>query len=232
VWRLRSTYLVSGRGSRRRSRWRSISSWPTGATPATVVVASLGAGATLRDSGDDIRQMLKEQGVTPPPPPAGEDAAYTTALWAVSFVGLSVGEFSAVFYNHLPARQDQNEAQRNLVVLLHNWETESDPEARRPINDAIRATAAKAAGRGPAYQRCRYRPARQGPEVEQSGARCAQHGFLRRTRNQEGTTAPKPSRSTVPERRLRPRQRIFMHGALAGPTHFLCRGDGCPTCWC
>lgn len=111
------------------------------ATPATVAVASLGPGATLRDAGDDIREMLREQGVAPPPAPSGEDPACTTALWAVGCGGLSVGEFSAVFYEYLPAWDDQDEVQRKIVVLLHDWEQETNPEARRPITAKIRETA-------------------------------------------------------------------------------------------
>ena len=116
------------------------------ATPATVAVASLGAGATLRDSGDDIREMLREQGAAAPSPPPGGDAAYTTALWAVGYGGLSIGEFSAVFYNYLPAWDDQDDVQRKIVVLLHAWGTESDPEARRPIADQIRDIASAVTG--------------------------------------------------------------------------------------
>lgn len=114
-------------------------------TPATVEVASLGAGATLRDSGDNIREMLREQGVTPPAPPAGEDAAYMTALWAVGLGGISVGEFSVVFYDFLPAWNDQSEVQRRLVRLLHEWDLESDAEARQSIAATIRQIAAEAA---------------------------------------------------------------------------------------
>jgi hypothetical protein len=116
------------------------------ATPATVAVASLGPGATLRDAGDDIREMLREQGVAPPSPPSGEDPAYTTSLWAVGYGGLSVGEFSAVFYGYLPTWDDQDEVQRKIVVLLDEWEQESDLEARRPITDRIREAASTAMG--------------------------------------------------------------------------------------
>jgi hypothetical protein len=116
------------------------------ATPATVAVASLGAGATLRDAGDDIREMLREQGAAPPAPPQGTEAAYSTALWAVTFGGLSVGEFSGVFYNYLPAWDDQDEVQRRIVVLLSDWDMESDPDARTPIADEIRRIASAASG--------------------------------------------------------------------------------------
>jgi hypothetical protein len=116
------------------------------ATPATAAVAALGAGATLRDSGEDIRQMLREQGVEPPPPSPGEEPAYTTALWAVGEGGLSIGEFSVVFYKYLPAWTEQDDDQRKIVVLLHEWESETDPETRRPITDALREAARAAAG--------------------------------------------------------------------------------------
>ena len=36
------------------------------------------------------------------------------------------------FYEYLPDSDGQTEAQRKLVVLYHEWETESDPEAREP----------------------------------------------------------------------------------------------------
>jgi hypothetical protein len=116
------------------------------ATPATVAVASLGAGATLREAGDDIREMLREQGTAPPSPPPDGDAAYATALWAVGLGGLSIGEFSGVFYDYLPARDEQDYVQRKIAVLLHEWETESDPEARRPTADTIRDIASAATG--------------------------------------------------------------------------------------
>lgn len=117
-------------------------------TPATVAVASLGAGATLRDAGDDIREMLSEQGVAPPPQPPGTDTAYTTALWAVAVGGLPVGEFSVEFYRYLPAWDEQSDVQRSLVALLQKWDWESNVIARRPIEDAIRETAGAGFGGG------------------------------------------------------------------------------------
>lgn len=116
------------------------------ATPTTVAVASLGADATLRDAGEDIRDMLREQGAAPPAPPQGTEPAYTTALWAVGFGGLSVGEFSAVFYKHLPAWDHQDEVQRKIVILLSEWDMESDLEEPRPITEEIRRIARAASG--------------------------------------------------------------------------------------
>jgi hypothetical protein len=119
-------------------------------TPATATVAGLGAGATLRDSVDAIRAMLREHGAAPPPPAPGEAAGYSTALWAVGRGGLSVGEFDAVFYTYLPPWREQSALQRRLVVLLNDWEVESDLAAREPIARAIRAAAAEAVGHDPA----------------------------------------------------------------------------------
>ncbi len=115
-------------------------------TPATLTVASLGRGATLRDSGEDIRSMLREQGVVPPTPPAGEDPAYVTALWAVGLGGLGVGEFSVVFYNFLPSWNEQSDAQRRIAVLLKDWDSESDLAAREPLTAEIQRLAAAASG--------------------------------------------------------------------------------------
>ena len=117
-------------------------------TPATVEVASLGKGATLRDAGDDIRMMLQEQGAAAPAPLDGRDATYTTALWAVACGGISVGEFSVIFYKYLSAWSEQDVAQRSLVVLLHEWEQESDLLTREPIAEAIRVAAGAAVGLG------------------------------------------------------------------------------------
>jgi hypothetical protein len=113
-------------------------------TPATVTVASLGIGATLRDSGDAIREMLHEQGLYPPSPQPGAHVAYSTALWAVALDGISVGEFGVIFYNHIVPWDEQNPSQRELVVLLHEWDQASDAEARQPITTAIRNAAAQA----------------------------------------------------------------------------------------
>lgn len=115
-------------------------------TPATVAVASLGPGATLRDAGDEIREMLEEQGVLAPLPQQGQDPVYATALWAVGFGGLSIGEFSVVFYNFLPPWEVQNTVERQLVVLLDEWERETDPTKREPVAATIRTVAATASG--------------------------------------------------------------------------------------
>ena len=88
--------------------------------------------------------MLREQGVAPPPTLPGADPAYTTALWAVCCGGLTVGEFSAVFYNYLPAWDDQDEVQRRIVVLLHEWDQESDPEEAHRSRQRIREAASTA----------------------------------------------------------------------------------------
>lgn len=118
-------------------------------TPATVTVASLGTGATLRDSGEDIARMLQEQGAAAPEPLPGTDSAYTTALWAVACDGITVGEFSGVFYRYLPAWDEQDASQKELVVLLHEWEQECDVASRQPISEKIKLAAARAVGLSP-----------------------------------------------------------------------------------
>jgi len=114
------------------------------ATPATVAVAALGPGATMRDAGDDIMEMFHEQGVDLPPPPVGEEAEYRAAVWVFGAGGMGVSEFSRWFYPHVPAWDDQDAVERELIVLLDGWENETDTTRREDIATTMRGIAAQA----------------------------------------------------------------------------------------
>jgi hypothetical protein len=113
-------------------------------TPGTVEVGALAPGSTMRDAETSIRQMLAEQGIDLPESVDTEEGQYAVALWALGNGGLSVGEFSVSFYPRLPAVGQQNETDQELVLLLDNWERESDPALRRRVEAKIREVAARA----------------------------------------------------------------------------------------
>jgi hypothetical protein len=113
-------------------------------TPGTVEVGALSPGSTMRDAEDSIRRMLAEQGVELPESVDNEEGQYAAALWAFSNGGLSVGEFSRWFYPRLPAVGQQSKMDQELVLLLDEWERESDPVLRRAGEARIRKAAARA----------------------------------------------------------------------------------------
>ena len=90
-------------------------------TPATVAVAALAYGTPLRDAGPVIRDMLREQGFPAAEPGTGEAGEFTTVLRAVAAGGMQAGEFFTFFMGAVPAREQQDELQRRLVVLLDDW---------------------------------------------------------------------------------------------------------------
>jgi hypothetical protein len=109
-------------------------------TPGTVAVASLPAGTTLRDSEVLIRQMLAEQDVELPEPAETEAEQYAIALWAFGNGGLSVWEFSRRFYAQVPSWDHQSTRDRQLILLLDDWER-ADAAGRDEIEGVLRRLA-------------------------------------------------------------------------------------------
>jgi hypothetical protein len=114
-------------------------------TPATLDVASLSPGTTMRDAQQFIFQMLSEQHVPSAPDGSSEVEQWTVALWAFGRGGLSVSEFAMHFYGHLPALNEQDKTDREIVVLLDGWEREQSPERRLPIETRMREAALRGA---------------------------------------------------------------------------------------
>ena len=113
-------------------------------TPATVEVASLPRGSTMRDAEPSIRQMLAEQGIPLPESAVSDAEVYAVVLWAFAHGGMGVGEFAHRFYRLLPAWEEQSEEDRTLVQLLDEWEGTPDPADRAQVADRIRAAVSDA----------------------------------------------------------------------------------------
>jgi hypothetical protein len=114
-------------------------------TPATADVAAFRYGTPLRDAAPLIRQMLLEQGLPAPGPDASPAAEFRTVLRALAAGSLAVGEFYAIFIDHMPAWDKQNELDRRLMALLDDWERQTTPEGRSAATEALRAVARDAA---------------------------------------------------------------------------------------
>lgn len=110
-------------------------------TPATVAVAALAYGTPLRDAGPVIRDMLREQGFPAAGPGATEADEFATVLRAVAAGGMPAGEFCTFFMCVVPAREQQDELQRRLVVLVNDWLGETTPEGRSALAAAVRGAA-------------------------------------------------------------------------------------------
>lgn len=110
-------------------------------TPATVAVAGFAYGATLSDAGPVIRDMLREQGFPAPEPGASEAEEVRAVLRAVAGGALGICEFSGFFVRQVPAWEQQEERQRRLVALLHDWDWARTPEARSATAAAVRQAA-------------------------------------------------------------------------------------------
>ena len=117
------------------------------ATPATTDVATLSPGTPLRDAKSSILNMLTEQNIPLASEGSTEAERWTIALWAFGRGGLPVSEFAQHFYSQLPAVDDQDETDQEIVVLLDEWERETSPDRRLPLEDAMRAAARRGAAR-------------------------------------------------------------------------------------
>ncbi len=106
--------------------------------PATLAVACLAPGVIQSEAEPLIREMLVEQGVPLP----GEDADHERLrrlLNAFAHGVVSVGEFLGEFYSQLPAWDRQDELQRDLVLALDRWESDTDPGQRRSVEASMRS---------------------------------------------------------------------------------------------
>ena len=115
-------------------------------TPATGSVAALRYGTLLRDAGPVIRDMLREQGFEAAGPDASETEKFNTMLRAVAAGGMEVGEFYPVFMESVPAWERQDELQRSLAVLLHDWVEEATPEGKSLVAASVRKAAYEGLG--------------------------------------------------------------------------------------
>jgi hypothetical protein len=117
-------------------------------TPGTVAVAALAYGTPLRDARPFVFDMLREQGFPAPGPDASEAEELTTVLRAVAAGGLQTGELFTFFTRRVPARAEQDELQRRLVVLLNDWAGETTPAGQSAAAAAVRRAARDAVADG------------------------------------------------------------------------------------
>lgn len=110
-------------------------------TPATTEVACLAYGTPLRDAEPALRQMLFEHGITVSGPEAGGAGQFRAALRAFGAGAIDVGEFSAMFYRLLPAWNEQDAAQRALVLLLDELDQATTRDEQGEIIRRLRDTA-------------------------------------------------------------------------------------------
>ena len=107
---------------------------------ATLEVAALERGAILSDAEQPIREMLAEHGIHVPILES-EEAHYQLLLSAFGLWDLPLHFFETPFYGHIPAWDDQAPLDRTLVTLLDRRDHENTAEARRAIEDEMRAAA-------------------------------------------------------------------------------------------
>jgi hypothetical protein len=106
--------------------------------PATVEVASLERAAIRSEADLPIREMLAEHGIRVPAP-SNDDDEYGLLLTALGHWNLPFHQFEGPFYVRVPAWDDQGPLDRALVTLLDHRDHESTPDARRAIEDEMRA---------------------------------------------------------------------------------------------
>lgn len=115
-------------------------------TPATLDVCALSAGATLADAGPLLRAMLAEQGVPVPPERPTDDERFAYLLQAFALGVVGVPDFYGEFYVRLPAWDEQSPMQRQVVVLLDDWEQEQDEQRRTTLVAEMRGAVTNASG--------------------------------------------------------------------------------------
>lgn len=112
-------------------------------TPATIEVACLRYGTTLRDAEPALRQMLLEHGVAVPEPESEADQ-FWAAVAAFGADAIDVGEFWAIFYRLLPPLNEQDPAQRALHRLFNELDQATAGDQRDDVMRRLRDTAIKA----------------------------------------------------------------------------------------
>ena len=113
-------------------------------TPATVDVAALRYGTSLRDACPLLREMLQEQGFPAPGLDASQTGEFRAVLRALAAGSLAVGEFYTILIDHQPTWDGQDELDRRLMALLDDWELQTTPEGRSAAAEALRAVAREA----------------------------------------------------------------------------------------
>ncbi len=106
--------------------------------PATVGVASLERAIIRSEAEQPVREMLAEHGIRVPVP-RGEDDEYRLLLTAFGYWDLPLHFFEGPFYVRIPAWDDQGPLDRTLVTLLDRRDHETSPDARRAVEDEMRA---------------------------------------------------------------------------------------------
>jgi hypothetical protein len=106
--------------------------------PAVVKVAALEPGATRSDAEPPIREMLIELGMEIPDG-SNEASRYELLRHGVGFWNLPIAMFEGTFYLRIPSWDQQGTPDRAIVQLLDQRDHVTDPSARQPIDDRIRA---------------------------------------------------------------------------------------------
>jgi hypothetical protein len=114
-------------------------------TPATVSVASLPYGTTVRDSGPLVGDMLREQQVPLPIEDADETQRFDFLLKAFAARGISAGEMVMALLRIAPPWDKQTDTQRALIQLADQLDQQTTPAGKSQIIDAMRAVAADGA---------------------------------------------------------------------------------------
>lgn len=108
-------------------------------TPATLEVCSLPARATLSDAEPLLRAMLAQQGVPAAPDRPTDDERFAYLARAFGMGVLALSDFYGEFYARLPAWDEQSPMQREVVVLLDDWEHEQDEQRKETLVAEMRA---------------------------------------------------------------------------------------------
>lgn len=110
-------------------------------TPATVEVACLRPAASFWESRAVLIDMLIEQGM---PIRGSADDPYW--IWIDAFGNglLTIGEFELWFYERLPAWDSQGPLDQQLVTMLHERDSQTDPVRKATAERQMRHVARRA----------------------------------------------------------------------------------------
>jgi hypothetical protein len=104
----------------------------------TLELAALNRAALLSDAGPLVHAMLAEHGMVVP---LGEDddSRYRRLLIAFGYWDLPLYFFEGLFYERIPAWDDQGPLDRTLVVLLDKRDHLTAPADRDSVEQEMRA---------------------------------------------------------------------------------------------
>lgn len=110
-------------------------------TPATVEVARLRPAASFWESRAMLIDMLIEQGM---PIHGSADDPYW--IWIDAFGNrlLTIGQFELWFYERLPAWESQGPLDQQLVTMLAERDSETDPGRKSTVERRMRQVARRA----------------------------------------------------------------------------------------